>query len=108
MHATGTPSGDAAEAAAVARVFGAGVPVSSLKGHLGHTMAASGALELAASMAMAREGRLVPTRNLEDIDPACAGPGHLQEPACRPISTVVKNNFALGGVNAVIVFRSGA
>jgi len=108
MHATGTLSGDVAEARAVASVFGPDVPVSSLKGHLGHTMAASGALELAASVEMARRGRLAPTRNLSDVDPDCAGLAHLQEPACRAVSTVVKNNFALGGVNAVIVFRSGA
>lgn len=47
-HATATVAGDREEAAALRNVFGGGVPVSSLKGHLGHTLGASGAIELAA------------------------------------------------------------
>ena len=41
-HATGTIRGDVAECEAVERVFGRDIPVSSLKGHMGHTMAACG------------------------------------------------------------------
>ncbi len=65
-HATGTVQGDIAEAEALNRVFGDNVPVSSLKGHLGHTMAACGALETIASIAMIDKGAIVPTLNLDD------------------------------------------
>jgi len=44
-HATGTLQGDAAEAEATSRTFGGQVPVSSLKGHFGHMLAACGSTE---------------------------------------------------------------
>ncbi|PLX82985.1 MAG: beta-ketoacyl-[acyl-carrier-protein] synthase family protein [Desulfuromonas sp.] len=105
-HATATVQGDVAESEAIAALFGERVPVSSLKGHMGHTMAASGALELTATVEMLRRGVLVPTRNLERIDPACAVVNHLQGgPVEAPLEVAVKNNFALGGVNSTIIVR---
>jgi 3-oxoacyl-[acyl-carrier-protein] synthase II len=104
-HATATEQGDIAECEAIYRVFGSDVPVSSLKGHLGHTLAASGALELVATIWMMSHGHLIPTLNLDTIDPACEKVRHvrgLEEPR---ISTVLKNNFAFGGVNSSIVLR---
>ncbi|MBE0596287.1 MAG: beta-ketoacyl-[acyl-carrier-protein] synthase family protein [Desulfuromonadales bacterium] len=107
-HATATEQGDIAEGEAIAALFGDRVPVSSLKGHLGHAMAASGSLELIASVQMLAHGCLIPTRNLEEPDPACGALYHLrhQEAAARP--ALLKNNFALGGVNSSIVVRSMA
>jgi 3-oxoacyl-[acyl-carrier-protein] synthase II len=104
-HATATEQGDIAECQAIAGIFGDKVPVSSLKGHLGHAMAASGAIELVACVRMIREGLLIPTLNLEEVDPRCGGIGHLREIARRSIGTVIKNNFALGGVNSSIILR---
>jgi 3-oxoacyl-[acyl-carrier-protein] synthase II len=104
-HATATELGDIAESDAILEVFGERVPVSSLKGHLGHAMAASGALELAASVEMIRRELLIPTRNLENVDPRCEAIRHVTEPIRRRIDTVVKNNFALGGVNSSIIVR---
>jgi 3-oxoacyl-[acyl-carrier-protein] synthase II len=104
-HATATEQGDIAECEAIAAVFGNATPVSSLKGHLGHAMAASGTLELAACVEMLRRGVLIPTLNLEQIDPRCANVQHVQAVAERPITTIIKNNFALGGVNSSIILR---
>ncbi len=104
-HATGTPQGDEAESRAIADLFGAYVPVSSLKGHLGHTMAASGALELVACVDMLRSGKVVPTRNLQKPGAECAGillPLTLED---RELTTILKNNFALGGVNCSVAIR---
>ena len=42
-HATGTTLGDISEAEAVSSVISASVPVSSMKGHVGHMLGASGA-----------------------------------------------------------------
>lgn len=106
-HATGTAQGDAAECEALAGLLGDRVPVSSLKGHLGHTMAASGALELIASVEMMREGRLVATRNLENPDPACAGVRHARQGEPCGLGVVLKNSFAMGGVNTCMVLRKG-
>ncbi len=104
-HATGTLLGDRAEAEAISRIFGDRVPVSSLKGHLGHTMAASGALEVIATIAMMQKGLLISTRNLDKIDPLCQGVYLLQEPKPCALAVAVKNNFGLGGVNSCTVLR---
>ena len=104
-HATATEQGDIAECEAISSIFGATTPVSSLKGHLGHAMAASGTLELAACIEMLRQGLLIPTLNLEHVDPRCANVMHLHEVTRRPVATVIKNNFALGGVNSSIILR---
>jgi 3-oxoacyl-[acyl-carrier-protein] synthase II len=104
-HATSTQQGDIAESEAIFSVFGGKVPTSSLKGHMGHAMAASGTLELTACIEMLRNGYLLPTLNLENIDPACAQIQHIQKLTHTPIKTVIKNNFALGGVNSSIILR---
>lgn len=104
-HATATEQGDIAECAAIAGLFGAQTPTSSLKGHLGHAMAASGALELVACIEMIRRNLLVPTLNLDNVDPLCAGVLHLKGVVARRVNTVIKNNFALGGVNSSILLR---
>lgn len=104
-HATGTLAGDGEECQAIARVFGAGIPVNSLKGHLGHTLAASGSIELIASLEMMREGRFAPTRNLETVAPECQGVRHLREPLDGEIEVMQKNSFALGGNNASLLVR---
>ncbi|WP_233189357.1 beta-ketoacyl-[acyl-carrier-protein] synthase family protein [Geothermobacter hydrogeniphilus] len=105
-HATATPQGDVAEATAIARLVGTQVPVSSLKGHLGHTMAASGALELIATLQMLQSGMLIPTRNLERPDPLCGGISLLTEPTRTAARVALKNSFALGGIDSSLVVRS--
>lgn len=104
-HATATEQGDIAECAAIAEVFGGQTPVSSLKGHLGHTMAASGAIELAACVGMLTRELLVPTLNLDEVDPLCACVLHPEAVQRRALNIVIKNNFALGGVNSSIILR---
>ena len=105
-HATGTLQGDIAEAEAIRRLVGDKVPVSSLKGHLGHTMAASGTIELSASIGMMRRGELVATRNLQQIDEDCRGICHLQHNCEKPIKYMLKNNFAMGGINSTVIIGS--
>ena len=105
-HATATLQGDKEEAEAIGEVFGASVPVSSLKGYIGHTLGASAAIELAASLAGIRKGMLYPTLNLENVAPECQGVGHIMGGAVkREARIVVKNSFAFGGISAVLVCR---
>lgn len=105
-HATGTILGDIAEAEAVREVFGGkNVLVSSLKGHIGHTLGASGALELSASVRMLNDGTLVPTLNLKYPGEGCEGINHVTEIQRRRINIVVKNSFAFGGINSVLIMR---
>jgi 3-oxoacyl-[acyl-carrier-protein] synthase II len=105
-HATATEQGDVAESQATHRVFGERVPVSSLKGHLGHTLGACGALEAWVTIAMLREGWAAPTLNLVRPDPACAPLDHVMgAPRALAAEYAASHNFAFGGVNTSLVFR---
>jgi len=102
-HATSTLQGDGEEAAAIRSVFGCDVPVSSLKGHLGHTLGASGAIELIAVIGGLRRGRLYPTRNLDAVAEECRGIRHVTRPEATETRCFMKNSFAFGGINASLV-----
>lgn len=104
-HATATLQGDQEEAEAIRTVFGAGVPVSSLKGYFGHTLGASGSIELAASLKMMAAGVIYPTLHLEHVAADCAGIRHVMAPLEQKVGTIVKNGFAFGGINATLVCR---
>jgi 3-oxoacyl-[acyl-carrier-protein] synthase II len=105
-HATATELGDVAESAATHRVFGERVPVSSLKGHLGHTLGACGALEAWIALEAVREGFLPPTLNLDDVDPRCAPLDHVRgAPRSADVDVIMSNNFAFGGINTSLVIR---
>ena len=105
-HATATEVGDLAEAQATASVFGPTMPISSLKGHMGHTLGACGALEAWACLLMMREGWLAPTLNLQNVDPRCAPLDFVQELRHTRIRHAMSNNFAFGGVNTSLIFKT--
>jgi 3-oxoacyl-[acyl-carrier-protein] synthase II len=104
-HATSTLAGDIEESKAIAQVFGGKVPVNSLKGHIGHTMAASGALELIATLDMANRSKFAATLNLENIDPECAGINHITAAQDLNVNIFMKNSFALGGTNCSLIVK---
>jgi len=100
--------GDAAEARAIGAVFGPEVPVSSLKGNMGHTLGASGPIELAATLEMMQAGVVYPTHNLDEVDPACSGINLIKEKTPHRFETFLKNSFAFGGINASHCMQSFA
>jgi len=103
-HATATSHGDEIEAIVTNKIYGAKVPVTSLKGYMGHTMGACGAIEAIATLLMMRQGFIAPTLNLEDPDPALPPLEHVRgEPWDQPFRLGVSNNFAFGGVNTSLV-----
>ena len=105
-HATATLQGDKEETEAIREVFGDSVPVSSLKGYLGHTLGASAAIELSAALTGMHKGLIYPTLNLENVSPECAGIRHVVgSPERSAARVVVKNSFAFGGISAVLVCR---
>lgn len=104
-HGTATRHGDEVEAKAIREVFGDATPVSSLKGYVGHTLGASGALELIVSLAMMEKGVIYPTLNLDAVDEGCEGIGHVMRPLRRDVRVVMKNCFAFGGINAALVCK---
>ena len=105
-HATATIQGDKEEAAAIRQIFGDKVEVSSLKGHIGHTLGASGSIELIASLAMMEKGVIYPTLNLDEPAEDCAGIRHvMKKPVHKKINILLKNCFAFGGINAALVCK---
>ena len=102
-HGTGTPVGDVAESQATYELFGDGVPVSSLKGYVGHTLGACGAIEAAWTLAMMRGGFLAPNRNLDNPDPECSPLDYVREVREAHPRVTMTNNFAFGGINTSIV-----
>jgi 3-oxoacyl-[acyl-carrier-protein] synthase II len=103
-HGTSTALNDAAEAAAVAEVFGArGVPVTSTKGVTGHALGAAGALE-AIAVLLAMEHRLIPpTAGTTHVDPQfdidlVVGTARPWAPAPS-----ISNNFGFGGHNGSVI-----
>jgi 3-oxoacyl-(acyl-carrier-protein) synthase len=110
-HGTGTPLNDPAEARAIRAVFGAHadrLPVSSIKGAVGHLMVASGAIEIAAClMAFARD--LLPgTANHRERDPECDIDVIGEAPRAARADVVLTNSFGFGGQNASVVLGRAA
>lgn len=104
-HATGTKLGDIAESRAIKQFFGNTVPVSATKGFTGHTLAASGVMEAIFCLLMMEHNVIVPTLNLETIDPECEGIFHVQEKLSKTLNRVMTSNFAFGGINATLVLK---
>ena len=108
-HGTATDRGDVAESHATNALFGERMPISSLKGHLGHTLGACGALESWASIEMMNEGWFAPTLNLEHVDERCAELDYIRgEGRVIDSQYVMNNNFAFGGINTSLIFKRHA
>jgi 3-oxoacyl-(acyl-carrier-protein) synthase len=106
LHGTGTPANDAAEGQAIRRVFGSRadrVPVNSLKPMIGHTLGASGVLELSASILAMLGGFLPPTLNHEQADPACPLNVVSGESRDHRTRALLSSKSAFGGANVSIV-----
>ena len=104
LHGTGTPSNDAAEARAVASLFGTRVPVSSTKGATGHTLGAAGALE-AVICALALRHALAPAGiNTTTPDPALAV-DYLTDNRAQDLTCVLSNSFGFGGSNCSLLLE---
>ncbi|MEI7767631.1 MAG: beta-ketoacyl-ACP synthase II [Phycisphaerae bacterium] len=105
-HGTSTDKGDLAETVAVKQVFGdyaMKVPMSSTKGALGHSLGASGGIELVITCLALTRGLLPPTINLDEPDPLCDldyVPNVARE---SKISHAMSNSFGFGGHNTSVL-----
>lgn len=109
-HGTGTRANDITETNAIKQVFGDAaykIAVSSTKSMHGHAMGASGAIEMACSLAALNDGFLPPTINLATPDPACDL--DYVPNASRParVGLFLSNSFGFGGMNGVLAIRPG-
>jgi 3-oxoacyl-[acyl-carrier-protein] synthase II len=105
-HGTSTELNDLAEAVAVRHVFGEHAPpVTSIKGHLGHSLAAAGALEGVASVLTLLHQEIPPTAGTTELDPRIELDVVLGEPRAADVDVILSNSFGFGGHNGSVVFR---
>jgi 3-oxoacyl-[acyl-carrier-protein] synthase II len=105
-HGTSTPLNDLAESIAVRHVFGDHVPpVTSIKGHLGHSLAAAGALEGVASVLTLTSQMIPPTAGTTNVDPECGLDVVIGAPRHADLDVILSNSFGFGGHNGSVVFR---
>lgn len=108
-HGTGTVLNDVNEATAIRRVFGDHtdrLPVSSSKSVVGHLLGASGAVELAITIAAISEETVPPHINCSEPDPKCQLLLSNDGPMRRTIRHALSNSFAFGGINASLIVSS--
>jgi 3-oxoacyl-[acyl-carrier-protein] synthase II len=105
-HATATPVGDVAEAAAIRTAVGDHAVITAPKGALGHLLGAAGAVESLACVLALRDGIVPPTLNLEDLDPGVqldVVTGSARE---VDLHAAVNDSFGFGGHNVALAFTS--
>jgi 3-oxoacyl-[acyl-carrier-protein] synthase II len=105
-HGTSTPLGDKAETAAIKRVFGPHaqkLAVSSTKSQLGHTLGASGGIELVVCSLTIARGVITPTINFHTPDPACDLDYTPNVARDAKVDVAMSNSFGFGGHNASLV-----
>jgi 3-oxoacyl-[acyl-carrier-protein] synthase II len=104
-HGTATPLNDSMETAALHACLGGEigrVPVSSVKGQIGHTLAAAGALEAAVTAMAITRGVIPPTVGLTEVDPACQLT-HVTVARPARIRAAMSDSFGFGGTDTVLV-----
>jgi 3-oxoacyl-[acyl-carrier-protein] synthase II len=105
-HGTSTPLGDEAETRAIKETFGPHarkLAVSSTKSLIGHTLGASGGIELIATVLSVHRSLIHPTINQQTPDPACDldyVPNRARE---IRVKHAISNSFGFGGHNCCLV-----
>jgi 3-oxoacyl-[acyl-carrier-protein] synthase II len=110
-HGTSTPLGDAAETKAIKDVFGAhayDLAVSSTKSMTGHTFGAAGAIEAIMCVLALHEGKLPPTINYREPDPACDLDYVPNEARDAQVDVALSNAMGLGGHNGCVLLGRAA
>ncbi|HEX9337178.1 MAG TPA: beta-ketoacyl-[acyl-carrier-protein] synthase family protein [Pseudonocardiaceae bacterium] len=107
-HGSGTRQNDRHETAAFKRSLGQaayGIPVSSIKSMIGHSLGAIGAIEMAACALAIDNGVVPPTANWANRDPECDldyTPNIARE---LPVDVALSVGSGFGGFQSAMVFR---
>lgn len=105
-HGTGTQNNDSSELAAMEVVFGGQLPdFSSTKGAIGHTLAASGAIEAVLSITSLLGDCVF--GNIGLADPMTSSEALLRKPKSKEIHHVMSNSFGFGGNSTSLIFSKG-
>lgn len=107
-HGTGTSANDKMELRVMRTLFASDAtppPISSVKGHIGHTLGAAGAIEAAACILAIRDGAVPPTANVDPTGRIAEGEVDIVAGSMRQakVDVALSNNFAFGGSNTSVV-----
>ena len=114
-HATSTPAGDLAEFRAIKKVFvnqKEKIFLSSLKGQLGHSLGAAGAVETALTLMACKEKIIPPSINIQKLEPEFETDSTLKIVQNKPLEfhkeklIALKNSFGFGGTNVSLCLSS--
>jgi 3-oxoacyl-[acyl-carrier-protein] synthase II len=103
-HGTATVLNDAAEGKAISELFN-GVPVSSTKSMMGHSLGAAGAVEAVVCLLALQHQFLPPNINFCTLDEGLNLNIVANEARPAALSTSLSNSFGFGGTNASILMR---
>ncbi len=103
-HGTATVFNDAAEGKAISALFN-GVPVSSTKSMMGHSLGAAGAIEAVVCLLALQHQFLPASINFTTPDDGLALTIVANEPRPAAVRTALSNSFGFGGTNASILMR---
>jgi len=105
-HGTGTVYNDRMESIALSRFFKDRLPpVSSIKGAMGHTLGAAGALETVAAVRALLASVAPPTLHYTKADPECVPDPVANQARDLPMVRVLKTASGFGGQNAALVLQ---
>jgi 3-oxoacyl-(acyl-carrier-protein) synthase len=83
--------------------------INSLKGMVGHCLAASGSIEIVSALLQLHEGFIFPNVNCENLHPKIAAMVSREKISTKllkkPIETIAKASFGFGDVNACAIFK---
>lgn len=105
-HGTSTPLNDVTEARMLRRTLGDRPSVTSVKGVVGHSLGAAGAIEAAVTALTVQQASVPPTANLDSLDPEIELDVVAKTARAQPVKVAVSNSFGFGGQNAVLVFTA--
>lgn len=106
VHGTGTVSNDLMEARGISLAYEGSlkkVPISSIKGTLGHTLGAAGAFEAVTSTLVIENDRIPPNTPVMEMDDGI-DLYVVTESTSRPVQNVLSLSFAFGGCNVATLF----
>ncbi|MHC4938377.1 MAG: beta-ketoacyl-[acyl-carrier-protein] synthase family protein [Planctomycetota bacterium] len=105
-HGTSTEANDANESAVLREIFGdSPPPISSIKGHIGHSMGAAGAIEVAATALTLENQTIPPTLHFTPGDESCNLDYVTDGPRAAEMTYAMTNSFGFGGQNSVLVLK---
>ncbi|HBJ6962161.1 TPA: hypothetical protein LC430_004925 [Salmonella enterica subsp. enterica serovar Duisburg] len=105
-HGTSTRINDVTEGRVIEKEIGRHAPVTSLKGAIGHTLAAAGAVETVLTILSVKHGIIPPTANLISLDSEINLDVVCSEPRKLKIHHALKLSMGFGGHNGALIISA--